>query len=365
MAGRVALFLGSLGLCTAVCLSNQVRLINNPTHNAYLDPPYIPTSAPNGPRLFVIGDVHGMRTALEELLETAGFSQTRGDRLIFAGDMVNKGPDSAGVVAIGMALNASNVRGNHEDRILRTWAGVEVARYTALRAGGDGDKAVLDYEAKLTVDERDALATARSMTPEQRAYSAASPVTIRLGSLPGWGETAVVHAGLAPGVKIESQEPWAMYNVRSLLHLTSEGRFATDAHAAAFNTSIVSKMTDTRPGVKSADSEVAAERQNSLALYNVTGAGAIPISTNVGRWWVESWNEAEAAKAQDKTLRLIYGHDSNRGLQLKNFTYGLDSKCVDGGKLTALILEPKEGDDDLSLQHRAVSVQCENFTGGR
>ena len=37
-------------------------------------------------------------------------------------------------------------------------------------------------------------------------------------------------------------------------------------------------------------------------------------------------------------MTVIYGHDSKSGLSLKDFTIGLDSGCVKGGKLTALVV---------------------------
>ena len=35
---------------------------------------------------------------------------------------------------------------------------------------------------------------------------------------------------------------------------------------------------------------------------------------------------------------VIYGHDAKRGLQVHKYTKGLDSACVRGGKLTALVI---------------------------
>lgn len=40
-----------------------------------------------------------------------------------------------------------------------------------------------------------------------------------------------------------------------------------------------------------------------------------------------------------KTMTVIYGHDSSASLSIRTFTKGLDSGCVDGGKLTALVIE--------------------------
>lgn len=40
---------------------------------------------------------------------------------------------------------------------------------------------------------------------------------------------------------------------------------------------------------------------------------------------------------------VIYGHDSRRGLQLRRWTKGLDTGCVKGGRLTALIMMGGDG----------------------
>lgn len=37
-------------------------------------------------------------------------------------------------------------------------------------------------------------------------------------------------------------------------------------------------------------------------------------------------------------MTVIYGHDSKSGLSLKEYTKGLDTGCVKGGKLTAMVI---------------------------
>lgn len=37
-------------------------------------------------------------------------------------------------------------------------------------------------------------------------------------------------------------------------------------------------------------------------------------------------------------MTVVYGHDAKSGLSLKEYTKGLDSGCVKGGKLTALVV---------------------------
>ena len=63
-------------------------------------------------RIFV-GDIQGCRAQLEQLLAAVGFAKGR-DRLIPVGDLVNKGPDSAGVLDLAIELNAEPVLGNHD-----------------------------------------------------------------------------------------------------------------------------------------------------------------------------------------------------------------------------------------------------------
>ncbi|HLL90429.1 MAG TPA: metallophosphoesterase, partial [Tepidisphaeraceae bacterium] len=64
---------------------------------------------------WVIGDVHGMLGPLEALL--AAVDRADPDRrLLFAGDYVNRGPDSRGVLDLLVALDRARfVRGNHDD----------------------------------------------------------------------------------------------------------------------------------------------------------------------------------------------------------------------------------------------------------
>lgn len=55
---------------------------------------------------------------MEALLEKLSFNPDK-DHLIFTGDIINKGPDSVGVVEFARKYGASAVRGNHEDKILK------------------------------------------------------------------------------------------------------------------------------------------------------------------------------------------------------------------------------------------------------
>ena len=91
----------------------------------------------------VIGDVHGCLPELLALLEKLGYTLTRDDsgcavnaahpagrRVIFLGDLVDRGPDSPGVLRLVMGMVAAGtalaVPGNHEDKLLRALRGRKV-----------------------------------------------------------------------------------------------------------------------------------------------------------------------------------------------------------------------------------------------
>ena len=67
-----------------------------------------------------IGDIHGCSREFSALLDHV--SPGRGDRLILLGDLVNKGPDPAGVLEIFATLDCVCLLGNHDFDHLK-WKG--------------------------------------------------------------------------------------------------------------------------------------------------------------------------------------------------------------------------------------------------
>ena len=63
-------------------------------------------------RTLVIGDVHGCVDELRLLLRRCGYA--KGDRVVLAGDLVAKGPDSQGVVELARENGFGAVLGNHD-----------------------------------------------------------------------------------------------------------------------------------------------------------------------------------------------------------------------------------------------------------
>jgi serine/threonine protein phosphatase 1 len=68
--------------------------------------------------IYIVGDPHGCRTAVERLCEKLGVTES--DLLVFVGDLVRKGPDTKGVIdLVRSARNMVTVRGNNEEKLLR------------------------------------------------------------------------------------------------------------------------------------------------------------------------------------------------------------------------------------------------------
>ena len=75
--------------------------------------------------LYLIGDLQGCNAPLQRLLETIDFSPST-DTLYLLGDLVNRGPDSLGVLRCLSALGdaAQCLLGNHDLHALAVWQGV-------------------------------------------------------------------------------------------------------------------------------------------------------------------------------------------------------------------------------------------------
>lgn len=166
--------------------------------------PNVPPNTITARRLVIIGDVHGSRKTLEKLLQTVQFDKEKGDLLIFVGDLVNKGPDSGGVIDLALRLSARSVRGNHDDAVLRA----------AERLKQPGDSATEQTEKK----SRSTI-TAEGLSPEQIDYLAGLPMILRIRLMAPVLDVCtivVVHAGIVPGVPLEEQDAHAVMHMRSL-----------------------------------------------------------------------------------------------------------------------------------------------------
>ena len=138
-------------------------------------------------RTLIIGDVHGCIDELDEML-TVLDANPRKDRIIFIGDLVNKGPDSRAVYERFRELEAESILGNHEFRLL------EQAADRRQRNGGY--KALKrEFGSKLFRTFLDDIRTWPSYLEED--------------------ELMVVHAGIVPGLHPKKTDPDVLVNIRT------------------------------------------------------------------------------------------------------------------------------------------------------
>jgi hypothetical protein len=137
-------------------------------------------------RTLLVGDVHGCSTELEDLLERVDFDPVV-DRLVLTGDLVVRGPDPRGTLALVRRLGATSVRGNHEAKLL----------------------SARDAPGQLGPDHA---ALAGSLTEEEWAQLEAMPLWL---DLPAHG-VRVVHAGVVPGADVRETPPEALLKMRTL-----------------------------------------------------------------------------------------------------------------------------------------------------
>jgi len=169
-----------------------------------------PARVPANMRVYAVGDIHGCAALLDILHEgiAEDARDTGGDRrIVYLGDYIDRGNDSKGVVdrvrsKIPSGFTAHYVKGNHDAALLDFLEDPET--YRAWRSFGAADT-LLSYGVRPPIYDseeqriaaRDALA--RALPPEHLAFFRALELKVTLG------DYVFVHAGIRPGISIESQ----------------------------------------------------------------------------------------------------------------------------------------------------------------
>ena len=183
--------------------------------------PPVVRAAPEGQRLYAVGDVHGRLDALDALLAAIRADMAEGDRhpiLIMLGDYVDRGPASRGVIERLLELerdpdlDAAFIRGNHDETMMR-FAGEPSAGPTWCGFGGGETLQSYGVAAPLLNDDPPAWAAA------QEQFAAALPAAhLRflqaLQPAVEHGDYFFTHAGVRPGVELEDQDPHDLMWIR-------------------------------------------------------------------------------------------------------------------------------------------------------
>lgn len=267
--------------------------------------------------VYLVGDIQGCDASLQRLLEKLSFSPSR-DQLFVLGDLVNRGPNSAGTLRRLMGLGAAVqcVLGNHDLHLL------------AIAAGASKTKRLDTLDNLLNAHDREDMLD--WLRHQHMAIHAHGVLMVHAGVLPTW--TAAQTMALAQEVEQVLRGPNAadffhqMYgNQPSSWH---EGLVGVDRIRV-----IVNALTRLRfcsaDGVMEFDAKESADQ---------APAGFLPWFDVPGR-----------LTAQDT---VAFGHWSTLGWLDRPDVFALDSGCVWGGCLSALRLS---GDG----AHELIQVKCE------
>ena len=259
-------------------------------------------------RTFVIGDVHGMLDELRSLVDK--LSPESGDRFMFLGDLVDKGPDSLGVVSfvrdlVGRFPGSEVVCGNHEESVMRLWE-------RSTKSGTWDGLRKVEREPWIKLLPSEDLEWLRSL-----------PLVVR--PLPG---VLLVHGGLFPSF--------------------------FDKHGEIGEVS----PTWHRGGGKRMD-----RMRRFLRIRQIYKPGSLsPKGKDVSGQMVSLGDEGDNTERWGESYDgregfVFYGHDPSRdGIRRQPHSMGIDTGCVFGGELTSVVL--REGQDPRDGEVISVPGRC-------
>ena len=178
-------------------------------------------AAPDGMRLYAIGDVHGRADLLKRIHERIDAELLRDRpsdwRVVHLGDYVDRGSDSKGVIDFLLERIADDARhvalmGNHDERFafflkdISEWANF-------INFGGRENALSYGVDLGAYADAAQAHAALRSAIPESHME-----FLDRLPYSAAYGDFFLCHAGIRPGIALEAQSPDDLVWIRKEFH---------------------------------------------------------------------------------------------------------------------------------------------------
>jgi len=248
--------------------------------------------------LYAIGDLQGCAGCARQLIE-----QLPSDaRLVFVGDLVNRGPDSLGALRLVRALGerAVAVLGNHDLHLLAVHAGIRPMH---------DDDTMQDI-----LDAPDAQELIDWVRTRPLAHQEQGALFLHAGVLPQWNLAQT----LAHAREVEAQLRAPNYrDFLATMYGNRPVQWSEGLQGADRLRCILNALTRVR-------------------FLSLAGAMDLKLKGSVASapaGWVPWFAHPERA-TRDTTI--IFGHWSTLGLMISDNAIGLDTGCVWGGKLTAL-----------------------------
>jgi serine/threonine protein phosphatase 1 len=244
-------------------------------------------AGPRGWRAYAIGDVHGRLDLLDKLLQKIEDDIARREErkglLVFVGDLIDRGPNSAQVIERLRTYKHPGIRtvfllGNHEEVLLRILSG-DADLITKWRCFG-GTECLNSYGVdtdRLTrLRDVDALEVVRSAIPKEHVRFLQS-----FDDSCRFGDYLFVHAGIRPGVEIDQQRQSDLRWIREpfLFDDTDHGFIVVHGHT-------IRPEVEVRPNRIGIDT--GAYRSGVLTAFGIEGSES---------WFLDTRAPAEEAVA--------------------------------------------------------------------
>ncbi len=264
--------------------------------------------------LYAIGDVQGCLSCLRQLLETIEFDPLN-DQLWFAGDLVNRGPDSLGTLRFIKSLGSSAicVLGNHDLHLIAAAYGINKLR------ARDTLQPILDASDRIELVEW--LRNQPLFHVKQRY--------------------CLVHAGLPPQWSVSDASHYA-HEVEAAIRGEQIKEFLGNMYGndpTTWDNNLsgwerLRFITNALTRIRYCHSD------GSLQMI----AKHSPLSNTEQ---IIPWYAIE--KRHSQSAMIIFGHWSALGLKVNDEIISLDTGCVWGGCLTAV---------QLGSDHKIFQVRC-------
>ena len=263
-------------------------------------------------KTYVIGDLQGCAHEAQALLDKIAADAAGDARILFVGDLINRGPESLMALRRMKALSEASggrveaLLGNHDLHLLAVAVGAQKA------SKSDTLDEIL---AAPDLDELVAWLRARPLAMFVDAH-----LMVHAGVAPQWDAAKTI--ALAGEVEaVLRGDGWVDFLAR--MYGNQPDRWDDSLEGIDRLRCIVNALTRMRLCLPDGTMDFAHKESES----GPEGSGLVP------------WFDLPGRRTNDVTV--VFGHWSALGLVLRPNLVGLDSGCVWGGKLTAVCLDDR------------------------
>jgi len=259
------------------------------------------------PAIWAIGDIQGCSQALRRLLTHREIARDAHATFWIAGDLVNRGPDSLGVLRQVIALGdrAVSILGNHDLHLLAVAAGVRKPARTDTLSD--------------VLHAPDAPQLLDWLRHRPLAHYAHGHLMVHAGVASAWSVATTLSQATQVCAVLRDKH-WKKH--MALLFGNQPDRWRKTLNAEERLRFSVNALTRTR----------LCTPQGGLDFAHKTSASAVD--------GLIPWFDVSPRKSADATI--VFGHWSALGLLLRPNLIALDTGCVWGGKLTAVRLHDRK-----------------------